>query len=321
MNRRLGIGLVLIAAAAVTGHVIVDAPEAAARTGKSLAEAVAIEANYPVSRAASVAIHNENGAVTVTAWDGPHIEVRAAKQITLASDAGLRARFFPTRPSPERLQALLNAMTVRVDRDSDGIRFDTQLPAHVSDAEIAVAYDLRVPRSCAVRVDSVNGSVAVSDITGPVDVKTINGRISCRRLDGPVRASSINGEITSDHARGPARLESRNGPVTVRRPQGPVTVLAHNGDVLLDEPAASVDARSRNGAITIRRLNASTWETPLYCESHNGDIDMTVGPAGLARAALDDVPPARLVSVNGAITIRNADQPKPHRTLHARRQR
>jgi hypothetical protein len=61
--------------------------------------------------------------------------------------------------------------------------------------DVAVEFDIRVPKGVKVGVWSVNGRVAVEGVTSEVRAGTVNGGIDAVSTGGPVQASTVNGSV------------------------------------------------------------------------------------------------------------------------------
>lgn len=61
--------------------------------------------------------------------------------------------------------------------------------------DVAVEFEIRVPKGVKVGVWSVNGGVAVDGVTSEVRAGTVNGSIDAVSTGGPVQATTVNGSV------------------------------------------------------------------------------------------------------------------------------
>jgi hypothetical protein len=66
------------------------------------------------------------------------------------------------------------------------------------DNDVAVDFEVRLPKGVNIGAWSVNGEVSVDGATGEVEAGSVNGSVDATSAGGPVQASSVNGSV---HAR------------------------------------------------------------------------------------------------------------------------
>ena len=125
----------------------------------------------------SFTVTTVNGSVSVQTWDGPGILVRTKVQ---------------TAARNEYLAESLAGLVV-VDTTS-GIVAVTG-PSTNSHQTWSARLEIFVPPATAVNVTTINGSIAVSDVQGPVGINSVNGSVSLLRLGGNVEVRGVNGSI------------------------------------------------------------------------------------------------------------------------------
>lgn len=187
---------------------------------------------FDVRPGARVVLDNVNGRVTVTAWDQPRVRVRAEQHVE-SHDAAMARK---------TMAGLIN-----IAADPNGLRIHTNHPKNTDgffswlagmNVETRVNYEIVVPRSMNLDVETVNGQVTASNVSGSLRFSTVNGRISIERCAGELEASTTNGgiaaELTAVTPGRPVRLSTTNGRISVALPR---TI------------AARVDAGTSNGTI------------------------------------------------------------------------
>lgn len=206
----------------------------------------------------------ENGAVSVRGWDGEEIRVSARVQTHARSEEEARAL----------------AREIRVHA-SDG-RVSAQGPSRRNGAGWSVGYEILVPRRMDLNVETRNGPLAVSDVSGRMQLRAANGPLSLRRLGGAVNARASNGPLSvhleGDRWQGEGLdAETTNGPVSLRIPE-PYSAELEVGTV--HGPTDS-DLPLRDG------------------QRRGGRIRTTLGAGGA---------PVRVVTTNGPLTVRTGER-------------
>lgn len=148
-----------------------------------------------------------NGGVTVRAWDGRDVLVRARVQTHARTDAEARDI----------------ARGIRVS--TDGTIRATGPETSGRNRGWAVGYEILVPARTNLAVQTENGPISVERLTGDIDLRAENGPITLRELSGDVRARTTNGPVNVTLAgrrwNGEGLdVETVNGPVTLRMPEG-----------------------------------------------------------------------------------------------------
>lgn len=214
---------------------------------------------YPLRSGGSLELNNVNGTVRIEAWDKDVVEVRAVK----------------TTPDKE---SDLDRVSIDVDsRPDGGLSISTRYPQEEG-VEVAVDYTVHVPRGAQVtHVNTVNGSLRVTDLDSVGDLHTVNGNIEVFEGSGNVHARTTNGNVYLE----------------LKRPADSRGALAEttNGSVLLAIPAdlpADLEAHCMNGSFSS--------ELPVVMRAA---VQSRVLHGKLGRGGS----PIRLGTVNGAIRV------------------
>lgn len=202
-----------------------------------------------------------NGGVEVVAWDRNEVEVRAK----VWANAG----------SEDRAREIARAVEVTV---SGGI-VGADGPDVARRESWGVSYELRVPRSSDLHLETHNGGITVEDVTGGIRFAALNGGVHLSGVAGDVRGRTTNGslhiELDGDRWAGTGLdAETVNGGVELTIPRNysaelvtgtvnggididfPVTVSGRIGRSLrttLGDGGPTIRAVSTNGGIRIRQ--------------------------------------------------------------------
>ena len=127
-------------------------------------------------------------------------------------------------------------MEVRIDKTKDRIEIETNYDnwkdkekygsgQNWKNRRLSVEFKLTVPRGAVLdQIETVNGSVAVSNMVNFCKVSTVNGEVTGRNLRGTANLSTVNGIVTADFDRlesgSQITLSTVNGKASDRDPFG-----------------------------------------------------------------------------------------------------
>jgi len=229
-----------------------------------------IDRTFDVRPGARFALDNVNGHVNVTSWDQSRVRVHAYKTVSRSDDAKHALDALKVEMEPR--DGGVTVHTIYPSRGSVG--FLDFLAGNWSDAK--VEYDITVPRSISLDVETTNGAIEVNGVNGTLKVETTNGHIRLERCAGNVDASTTNGRIeaellTVDRDR-TNRLSTTNGKVILTVPPSlaaQVDASTTNGSIDSDLPVStqSFSKHSLRGAI-------NGGGAPLRLRTTNGSIEI-----------------------------------------------
>jgi len=210
-------------------------------------------------------ISNVNGSITVTGGSGDSVEVLAIKKADNQKE--------------------LDEIEIVISETSSEITIETELGesdgwwSHGSTGG-QVTYEITVPSGITLdSVETVNGNVDISGVTGKVVAESVNGDLDISNLAGDVRLSTVNGGIEAgfDKLDGDqsVKAETVNGRVTL---------------VLPDDADCEISADTLNGGI-----NAKDFGLDADKGFVGSDLNGKIG-SGSARVNID--------TVNGGIKIK-----------------
>lgn len=237
-----------------------------------LDETERFEQSYPLSSNGRVTVSNVNGSITIDTWDKNEVKLVAVK----------------TTDDKERL----NEVEIIIDSKPDSIRVETDYDnwkergtqGRKNYGRLNVEFTLTVPRNAVLdEIETVNGSVRITNATNLVKASAVNGGVSATNLRGTANLSSVNGTIEADFDQlqtgSKINLDTVNGTVNLTIPS---------------DANATFRAESLNGVITndfgLPVRKGQYVGRDLYGKVGTGDVQV------------------RLNSVNGALSIkRKAD--------------
>lgn len=185
------------------------------------------EQSYPISRTGNVSVSNINGSITVEAWDRDEVRLEATK----IADS----------------KETLADVDIRIESTADSFSVEADYRGRWNDKRnegrprrLEVEFRLSVPRTAVLNeVETVNGSVTVSNFTNVTKISAVNGNVMASNLRGTANLSTVNGQVNADFDRVDGSSKINLGTV--------------NGTVSLIIPSdvnATIKADSLNGNIT-----------------------------------------------------------------------
>ena len=254
------------------------------------------------------------------AAEAPRLEINLRHTpltVEPSDDHTAEARFVPEHgEAPRHVQERFTVHTRKAD--DGGPPVATLDERHVEDPEKGKLW-VRIPAATQLRLRSRNGTVKVSDLTGPLNARTRNGAIDVRQHRGPLRLAAANGAINlSDSVAAQLEVSAANGSVNLSDIETPrLQVSTSNGRVRL--------ARGRIGGGTVRCANGriALQITPLTprepaAAPAPGDADADAAaelpPDAEPDVAADAAGPAAglprlaVYSANGPVTVALPEQ-------------
>ena len=146
------------------------------------------------------------------------------------------------------------------------------------DNDVAVDFEIRVPKGVKVGVFGVNGGVSVEGASSEVRAGTVNGSVDAVSMGGPVQASTVNGSIHATMGRFDGDQDLNYSTV--------------NGSVIAEfagDVDADIDLRTVNGRFQ------TDWPVTISGRIDPRHLRATLGKGG---------PMIKLSTVNGNVELR-----------------
>lgn len=186
------------------------------------------EQTYPLSRNGNVSVSNVNGSITVEAWDRDEVRLEATK---IADSKESLADV--------EINVQSSADSFSVEADYRGRKWNERRNENHT-RKLEVQFRLSVPRGAVLdEIETVNGSVTVSNFTNVTKISAVNGNVTATNLRGAANLSTVNGQVTADFD-----LIDRATRINLSTVNGQVNL------VLPSDVNATVKADSLNGNIS-----------------------------------------------------------------------
>ena len=204
-------------------------------------------------------ISNVNGQIEIGTWDRNEVQILATKSARSESD--------------------LQDIQIVVTGSGDRVEVDTELPKGWNRSG-SVSYRITLPASVTLDADTVNGSVSVNGVNGPMELHSVNGRVEASGAVAAVEANTVNGQLTIRYADRPGSgehsFETVNGSVRVYLPAsvaGRFHAGSVNGSIETDFPLQVTKARFGPSRSLDGELG-NGGDTSFSFKTVNGSIDI-----------------------------------------------
>jgi DUF4097 and DUF4098 domain-containing protein YvlB len=215
-----------------------------------------------------VEVSSVGGAIEVTGWDQPQIEVKASYDTDVER----------IDVTSERDRVVIKVVVPTAGRSRWG---DADLKIRVprgNEVEVtAVSAEVRVKGVTGEqRLKTVSGSITTDVATSDVETKTVSGNLMLRGTDqaASVRASSVSGDIRYERGNGDLEASTVSGDLSaVLQPGKDIRVRTTSGDINISgvlADGAAVEGESISGELTVHMKSEGGFRYEV--NSFSGDI-------------------------------------------------
>lgn len=219
---------------------------------------------FEVTGTPEVQLDTFDGSIEVHSWDRNEVEIEVEKRAME--------------------QRLVDEMQVTAEQQGNRIVFKVSDPGRGEDGggvRIGVHFSptarLRValPRNTNLTAISGDGSVAIEDVSGTLQLQTRDGSVRASRVGGAVTVRSGDGSIRVDRAEGALDLETDDGSITLDAKPTMLRARTGDGSIRLEiAPGAEMngdwDLQTGDGSIVLRLPSA--FNGVLDAESRDGAV-------------------------------------------------
>jgi DUF4097 and DUF4098 domain-containing protein YvlB len=259
---------------------------------------------------ATIDIENPRGDISITAGDGPKIQVQAHEVAFAGSDSEAKKIF-----DAEAAHLTVSGSTVLVKSDSNSsgrLNLTVTVPKNAQVSVNAGKGDVTAAGlGAGIIVTAPHGDVHLSTITGSVDAHLSKGEFSAHEIKGDVNGdgpcndltlSEITGKVGLncdyfdqmhiEHVTGqihfrtsktdvqlaelPGDLTLSDSDLHINEAKGAVRVITHSRDIELSQIYGDTYVEDRDGNISVEPAGAYSVEAKN--ESGKGDVEVTLAP-------------------------------------------
>ena len=236
-------------------------------------EANAFTLNDKVPTGQWIRVRNVNGDVRVRPSTSDRVEITATKTWRRGDPKDVRIQSYKASDGSILVCAF---WTENATCDENGYQSHNEGWRRDRNNDVAVDFEVRVPKGVKVGVNSVNGGVSVDGATSEVRASTVNGRVSAASTGGPVNASTVNGDIDvrmRELGTGDLEYSTVNGSIEIEVPSNldaDLDMRTVNGSLSADFPI------TLQGRVNPRRMRATIGKggRRIRLETVNGSVEL-----------------------------------------------
>jgi hypothetical protein len=217
----------------------------------------------PLPPGSSFSVTTRDGAITVRGIETTECKV-LAKVVAYAG----------TQDAADDLAQQVN---VRLEPADDGLKVVIDKPPVIRNAHFSVSLDADLPARTNLALETSDGSVKITNVTGTIDARTSDGGIEADGLNGDVRLRTSDGAIRSSHLDTKTLdLHTSDGSIRIAQATvGSCDAQTSDGGITLDEVRGDrLGLRTHDGSIRCRSLVVPRVD----CQTSDGAIELTFTP-------------------------------------------
>ena len=215
--------------------------------------------SFAVSGRPNVHVETNDGGVRVTSGDAKQVAFRVEYQ---GYELGKNLRV-DTRQDGDRVELI-----ARVSGHW-GINFGW---GHNRRLNIEV----RMPQQGDLQVNTGDGSVETSGLSGTLNVHTGDGSVKATNLDGAIDLHTSDGGITVDTLKGDIKLRTGDGSIEARELDGKVEAESGDGHIRLVGRFEALNVKTGDGSVDTRVLPGSKMATAWTLHTGDGSVDISL---------------------------------------------
>jgi Putative adhesin len=139
-----------------------------------------------------------------------------------------------------------------------------------------VTIEVRMPMNADLQLQTSNGGVNVSSVSGHVSIHTTNGEINAEQLTGTIDIGSTNGKVILGTLSGAVKVHTTNGAIRADHLVCRCALETTNGQVDVAGRFESLDVTSANGGIVARAESGSRMSIDWRVRTTNARVDLSV---------------------------------------------
>lgn len=203
-----------------------------------------MEENFLLNSTGSFSLANIAGKIEIYSWDKEEARMLATKSI---SSWGIGDS-----------EEMLDNIEIEIVSQPKNLKINTRYPALSWVKNARVEYQIWIPKTCTVELESVSGSIQMADHLNRVYAKTVSGSIKLNNIMGNVELKAVSGNISAAKISGEIRAGSVSGSLIFRDCKGSFPDLhSTSGSIVaelaaIDEDASDMSLNTVSGDINLK---------------------------------------------------------------------
>lgn len=194
-----------------------------------------MEENFLLNSTGSFSLANIAGKIEIYSWDKEEVKMLATKSISSwgAND-------------PEEI---LDNIEIDISSQPQNLKINTRYPALSWVKNARVDYQIWIPLTCTVALESVSGSIQMADHLNRVYAETVSGSIKLNNIMGNLELKTVSGNISAAKISGELRAGSVSGSLVFRDCEGSFPDL-HSTSGSIEAELAAIDENASDMSLT-----------------------------------------------------------------------
>ena len=192
-----------------------------------------IEESFILDSTGSFSLNNVAGDIMVYSWDKKEAKMVATKSI---SSWGIG--------DPEEF---LDKIEIEIVSQPKILKINTRYPTFSWIRNTRVDYQLWIPEATSVQLESVSGTIRITDHLNRVYTKTVSGKIKLENIRGNVEVKTTSGDVVIANVLGDLAWSSTSGGLDLANLVGDLDLHTTSGEVSGQEINGDIKASSVSG--------------------------------------------------------------------------
>jgi tRNA A-37 threonylcarbamoyl transferase component Bud32 len=228
---------------------------------------------FSVAPGGKLTMKVDRGEIRVSGSDANTIEVRVTREVTRARSDDAKKLI-----KEHQIELRQNGKEISITAEPPPSLRNNSLWGLLRTPNLNVRYDIIVPRTCDVRLDTAGGDVNVSDLTASLKAETMGGNLDFNVIGGTVDGQTMGGNIRAVECKSDLVLKTFGGNVRVEEFSGSfVRASTQGGEISADfaaAPKADCDLHTSGGTVTVKlpELAAITLDAQTLGGSVNSQL-------------------------------------------------
>ncbi|HEY9044763.1 MAG TPA: DUF4097 family beta strand repeat-containing protein [Ohtaekwangia sp.] len=236
--------------------------------------------HYDVSTPAKLILSSSDGNISVSPGNGNSIDVTYI----------VKKRNKVLNISRKELE---KEVTVNVTNTSNSLDISIKYPLNYNNFKdrYQVSFIVTVPKETACELQSSDGNIAISGLTGDQSFKTSDGNLDISDITGKVNGKTSDGNIDTNDVNGAVEVRTSDGNITMKNIKGDVKAATSDGNIGLNKITGDVSVSTSDGEISFNGLSGSfsastsdgnvhgtiiALQKALSVKTSDGSIDITI---------------------------------------------
>lgn len=201
-----------------------------------------IHQEFTVASGGELMVNTEIGSVEVLSGSGNRVVIDVILDSRTSRDSRAEEMFEDFEIEFEQDGNNVNVYAEYDGRDRGWFNFGRR-------NRLQVKYEIRVPETYNIYIETSGGSIGIGDIKGEIDVKTSGGSLHFEDIAGYIKGRTSGGSITIVSCDGDADIRTSGGSIKIGKVLGDVDAHTSGGSIRIDEVMGTIDATTSGGSI------------------------------------------------------------------------